>query len=399
MKRSIIVKKNNIPIFFLSLHMYLLLFNGTSFFNIGSRAYLYLIIIVISVVYIIGNLIKFSFPTKEKVICLILIFYSIISYFLIHKSGERGILLSSVLFFLLIFFWSSFLFDSNQIEKIESNYIVSAAILAIGIIVVRYKPYTGEMASRMTIMSVTGEFYDVNFISAFISIPTILLFDKYVTNRKSKRLLVLLILMMVSILLTGSRAALLLTGVGCICIALYRNMMSLNSFIIIPIIIACGIAIFSIMPNDMIQHYMRGFNLLEDKGRMNDWIYGLKVIAANPIFGNGLVPTKTLITELYGFTWLTAHNTFISFWAMYGLVIGSLIIYVVLIPLFRLIKYKAPLNYTIAYGAFIFSIIAIEATFSDIMIIPVLFFYSVSIYYRSIYNKNTKSRKVKISFK
>ena len=172
------IKGTDINIALLSMHMLLLILNGSQFFEIGNRSIFYLLIILNSCVILVwgkarGRNHDIKLFSIEKVISAVMIIFTFVSVIYINTDYQRGVYLASLLFFSLIFFWSNMKYDFNQLERLKKFYILSALILAIGIIIFRYQPYTDISVSRMTIQSYTGEFYDVNFISAYMVIPTI----------------------------------------------------------------------------------------------------------------------------------------------------------------------------------------------------------------------------------
>lgn len=371
--------------------MLLIFFNGTQFFSIGDRSYIYLIMILVLLVAMFKqrSIKKGRIFSKDKIISIVMFFYTLYSIFFIRQDFERGIFLSSLLFFTLMLFLLSFTFSEKDIKGLLKAYIVSALILALGIIIYRYQPYTDSSSSRMTILSYTGEFYDVNFISAYIVIPTILLIDKYLREHRRWNKIaegILILILLSSIVLTGSRSALALFFIGVI-ISLFKQkkigikitMAAIGFIVIIP-------AVIPFIPEDIFSHYARGLNVLEDTRRMGDWIVGMSLIADKPLWGQGLVSSHSLIVEKYGTDWVTAHNTYLVFLINYGIVFGLLTVFYICYPLFKMIRYNSPYIYKLCYIMFLISILPIEANFSDIMIIPIGIFGIVANYYKQYRN-------------
>lgn len=394
------IKNSSLILYLFLIHMMTLILNGRRYFTIGSRSVIYAIIIVLSVLYTMRN-IKFNIGinkrtafSMERILSAIIIIFSVVSIIFVNENFQRDIFLASILFFVLIFEWTGIEFEEKQIFKLKKYYIISALILAMGIILMRHKPYEG--LSRMTILSYTGEFYDVNFISTYIVIPTILLLNDFIIE-KSNQVYKFLesAILVISILLTGSRAALGVLGIAFLFI-LWKQKKLTNSlaFICIAIVIAIPIAIYK-LPGDVLQHYLEGMNLANDSRRMMDWSYGLLLIGKKPLLGNGLVSTRSLIEMTYGENWITAHNTYIVFGVYFGLVFGTLVIILMGIPVYRFIRYKAPYIYLLAYAMYLVAIMIIEANYSDIMIIPTCIFYSISIFYKNEYLKIRKKLREK----
>lgn len=382
------IKGTDINIALLSMHMLLLILNGSQFFEIGNRSIFYLLIILNSCVILVwgkarGRNHDIKLFSIEKVISAVMIIFTFVSVIYINTDYQRGVYLASLLFFSLIFFWSNMKYDFNQLERLKKFYILSALILAIGIIIFRYQPYTDISVSRMTIQSYTGEFYDVNFISAYMVIPTIfLLYDFFEKTKKSKSALVKLIILIGAIVLTGSRGALGVLGIAMIFTLWHQKKIGATVlFGILALIVAVPI-IIQLIPQDILIHYLKGVNVFNDTRRMADWELGVALIARKPLFGYGMVSSYSLIVTIFNITWLTVHNTYLVFGVNYGVIFGSMIVLLMIIPLYRLIKFKAPYVYSLAYMMFLVSVFLIEANFSDIMIIPVCIFFSYAAYYK-----------------
>ena len=372
-------------------HMCCLIINGTSYFNIGDRSVLYLLIILISFfgrMFVNKGKAIQPFFTNERRIAMVMVFFTFYSIFFVNTNYQTGTFLASEVFFLLIYSWTFNDFDEIQIKQLKNAYIFSALILAIGIMVSRYQPYSGSMASRMPIMSYTGAFYDVNFLTSYIAIPTILVLNDFITKKESKLFnFVLLIVLTLSILLGGSRTALAVIFIALLLLFWNHKRLSGSTlFIIMVIFLAANIAI-RFLPQDMMQHYLRGIVVTDDSRRMNDWSYGISLISQAPLFGSGMVSTRSLIIMYYQKTWITVHNTYLAIFVNYGLIFGSLIIMMMAIPLYRMFKFKAPIEYQISYIMYLVSILVIEANFSDIMIIPICIYFAIANYYKYQYNR------------
>lgn len=385
------VSKDSICVFLLSIHMLLLILNGTTFFSIGNRAYIYLLVIIIEILYLATRMVNISrfFDMKRKV-CLFMIAYSLFSIMFVNQDYQNDTFLAALLFFLLVFFLE--IDNQRQLEKLKKYYIFSALVLAIGIIIMRYTPYAGM--SRMTILSYTGEYYDVNFISAYISVPVILLLYDFFEGKR-KIIILELAIMCIATLLTGSRTALVIQAIGLVFVLFKQKKVNMRMLFALMALIIIVPAMIQFLPEDIIGHFSSGINVLDDTRRMNDWTAGIELISMKPILGHGLVSSRNLVIENFGVTWVTVHNTYLVFFVNYGLIGGIPAILLMILPLCRLIKYRAPYIYPFAYGMFLVSIGIIEANFSDIMIIPICIFFLMSEYYKNLYHVKANVIKTK----
>lgn len=374
------ISKDMVCVSLLSIHMLMLILNGTTFFSIGNRAYIYCIVIILEIIYLI--LISHSVSVSKffdvrRNICLFMITYSFLSILFVNPNFQNDNFLAAVLFFLLLFFLD--IDNYQQLVRLKKYYILSALILAIGILIIRYMPYPG--LSRMTILTYTGEYYDVNFISAYISIPVILLVYDFFECKK-RIIFFELLIMLIATLLTGSRTALGIQSIGFICILFKQRKITIKVLLVVMAMILMIPIFILLLPEDIIGHFSKGINLLNDSRRMLDWFYGVLLIMLKPLLGHGFVSSHDLIVENFGLTWVTVHNTYLVFLVNFGLVGGIPAILLLLLPVFRFIKYKAPYIYILAYGLFLISICIIEANFSDIMIIPICYFYLMAEHFK-----------------
>lgn len=386
MKDILTVRWPRIITILFCIHMCLLVFNGTKYFTIGSRSQIYASIVILVACCMTlscrGKKFKniFSF---ERVICVLEILYTFVSAIFINDSFERGTFLASILFFTLIFFWTCMAFDGKDIRCLEVAHFFSGVILSLGIFFSMHRPY--GLTSRTTILTYTGEYYDVNFLSALIVIPAILLFDKILRGEFNRMVAaVAFTLMVVAIILTGSRAAMGVLGLGIMMIIMSRKNI-IDYLMIIPIILLLAYFLSLYIPDDIMYRFVNnGFDISKDRVRMLDWSYGIKLIAKNPVWGSGFVSSHQLIYDLLSAD-ITAHNTYLVFVINYGILMTIPLLLVTLLPLYRLVKYDAPMGYIASYVAYLLLLLPIEANFSEIHIIPICLYLAISGYVKQCY--------------
>lgn len=366
-----------VVLFLFSLHLILIFFNGDSFFNLGNSFIIYAIIILVLIIQcIIKREFKYRRGDWKKIFML---FYLIFSIEIVNRDYQESMLKVMLLTFTLLLAWNLFDFDVRQVNYLITGYIISAIILATILLLQRYQPYISINGSnRMTILSSNGVYYDVNFLSAYLVLADIFLFINILDKKRKKLSVVFFTIITCALVLASSRAALGILILAILGILFFQKKLTVNTVIYMCIFCIIALGIYMLLPDSVTSHLSRGISLSADITRMRDWQYGIKLISENPIFGNGIVSTKNLIIEKYGITWITVHNTYLSFFVYYGLVGGIVVLLIMLEPLRKMIKNKIRIEYIIVYAGYLILILMIEANFSDIWLIPILLFTAIS---------------------
>lgn len=360
-------------------HCILLFANSTKYFNLVGSYYGYLVMIPLFSVSV-----RYC-NSKSQLIVGVIILYTLLSFWI--KGGTQ--ILAVFLFWVVIFFCVGFRVKPKHFLYIKAAYCISSFIMSVLLLAQRRHPYTGSDSSRYGLFFSTTGFYDVNFMSTFLTIPTIIMFVA-VFDKKVKYFKVTvsaLIVNLLAIYLLGSRSGLFVVFVSIFAYAVISRNKPLRSKILYFIIgILFLLFVMQFLPTDTISRLLnKGIIDGKTSTRYISWMYGLEAFRENPIWGNGLYSTVELIdkTNPWG-TAYTAHNTFISFLAMYGIA-GSIPIGLFLMaPVYYALKYKYNLYFLILYGGFLAQLFVIEAGFSEIMLIPLMFFW---IYINSRGNK------------
>ena len=163
-KMDMAVRKVSVILFVV--HMLMIVFNGSKYFHIANRAIIYsgitimmICLIVCKFIYSHGNI---NFVRDGFVIrccCIVILILGVVIWFFVNDNRQLGSLPEATLFFLLLLCWMSNDFSDKEIGIIEKGYIISAEILSITALLMRYRPYTYSLADseRITILSYTGE--------------------------------------------------------------------------------------------------------------------------------------------------------------------------------------------------------------------------------------------------
>lgn len=359
--------------YLLSLHFCLLYFNYDSYFGLGNSFIIYILVFIISL-FIIIKKIKNVLFNKVNILCLFLVLLSIIIYFAI--GGDDDILSSALLFFSIIFCINSLGFNYKQKKFIAYSYIFSSVLLSIILLLQQNSLSTTTM--RYTIFYSSTNYYDVNFLATYLTIPTVLLFVFVYEKRINKIYILCFIINLLAILLTGSRAGLFMTLAFLLLYLICFKKITLKKamFLIIGVMILF-LGIFFI-PESILSHLSEGIFFQMNSRRGQDWFQGLNIFLDSPIIGNGLYATRKLIIQKTGKFWLTAHNAYITYLIYYGIVGFIPIIYIITKPIHNFFKRKITgLNmfFYLLYVGFLIQIMFLEAGFSDMVLITVIVFY------------------------
>lgn len=370
MNNRLQVTPNKIIILLLSLHCFLLIINRTKYFNLVGTFYIYFFIIPF---FALSSQRYFS---KIQIIILVIILLSLGSYFM--KGGSQ--ILAVLLFWIVTFFIVGFETSYANYLTVKRMYCISSCIMSILLLIQHRHPYTGSDAARYGLYYSSQEFYDVNFTATFFTIPTVLIFidiyDKKLRYRKLAT--VALILNLLAIYFLGSRSGLVIV----FCSLLAYAIISKNKrfgFKIIYVVSGALILLFVLqfLPEDIMSRVVsKGIIDGKSSTRYISWMYGIEAFKRNPIWGNGVYSTVEMIRrQNYWGNSFTAHNTYISYLAMYGIVGSIPILIFLLAPIYNAIKYKYELYFLILYVGFLVQLVVIEAGFSEIMLTPIILFW------------------------
>lgn len=352
-----------------SLHCLLLIFNRTTYFNLVGSYHIYILMLLFFVI----SLRKF---TGTQLMILGVILYSLLAYAL--KGGK---LLGVLLFWLVVFFAVGFKIEQKNYLLIKKAYCISASIISATLLIQHRAPYAGYAgfgaAERYGVFFSELEFYDVNFTATFLTIPTVLIFiDFYDKVTKYRKLaLVAVLLNLLAIYFTGSRAGLVVVF-GSLFACAFASKKRKIDFKILYIVVGVIVLVFAyqLLPKNTIERLLeQGVVDGKTSRRYLDWKYGIEAFKNSPLWGNGLYSTIEMVEKISGVVY-TAHNTYIMYLVMYG-VIGCIPIFAfITIPIYRAIK-KCDLYFLILYMGFLAQTFVIEAGFSEIYLIPTIFFW------------------------
>ncbi|MDU6115959.1 MAG: O-antigen ligase family protein [Paeniclostridium sordellii] len=367
-------KNDNISFFTYSLSLMILLvfICRDKYFNIGNY-YFYIIASII-----IGTMgIAFKIATTKKIkkprlsdYCYIsIIIYSIIITYLLGHPFKADTVITYVILCLLILVVNFTMFNRKEVNFIINIYIISALILAIMQLLQWKMPYPGQI--RFSVFYSDLEYYDVNFLAAYMLVPGSIAFNKAINLKnkikKNKYFFASGIIVM-SIFLTGSRAGAIGTIISFTLILLINKKINIKTILWILLLI---LIIYIIIPDEIINRFfVNSYNDGSNGRRVEHWKYGWALFKQNPFWGYGLTWTSEALAIEYNY-YSTVHNTFIAMLIQFG-IIGITPIIILLINLVIKLLKKGEKNMLGPIIGLIFSIIMIEAQTSLLIYIPII---------------------------
>ena len=316
--------------YFIALGTILLFLGGDGALSIANNYVFYLVAILVNLMDVLINWeqdIRLSAP-------FLLTSILIVALDIIHVSFgiyERGAMISIVFYLMLVL--SVMLADFNFMDArvISNGVVLSSVIFTFLILFSGRELYPGS--SKFTFVQWFGRHlvFEPNFLGAFLTLGFCLsvysIFGpmRYVFGTGSRIFNYAGSgIILIGIILTGSRSAMLSVCIFGMMIFILMKPGTLKKQLMI--IAAAGIVLLIIMlltgviPKTLFQRVFSISSYLDasNSKRIEDWIYGLRLILDRPVFGNGPALTEDLIMYHYNFSG-EAHNTFINVGAMYGI--------------------------------------------------------------------------------
>ncbi|MFJ8260432.1 O-antigen ligase family protein [Rummeliibacillus sp. NPDC094406] len=268
---------------------------------------------------------------NSHLIILIFLMNFMIVNLLTPLKVDRGYFLSYLLYICLYLVMTLQNYNAKDIYNLISAYTHSALIMALMVILIRHNYYAGDFSYRYTVKFRGNETIDPNYLAAYIVIPALFAFKRWLMPvKKNKKIYYAFITIIISfsILLTGSRAALISLSIGATIMLYYYlfkyKRVTVNTLIKIFVIILISVGLLLIAINMLPQAVMSrlfesSYNDGSNQLRISHWIAAMDSIGEKPILGYGALETKNILLysiHHYG----DVHSTILSFWLQTGLV-------------------------------------------------------------------------------
>ena len=341
------------------------------YFNIGEYYILPMIVICLGGMKLVLSAVNTKQLRVNKQSFFIIALLSLILFitFVVRLEYKKDTLISYIILISLIFIIQNIKLKKRDIDLILKSYMFSGVVIAT-ILLIQFKmPYNG--IRRFTVFFNNSEFYDVNFLAAYLYLPFMLFLLKIIEWKNKKNIFdyINILVILLAILLTGSRGTVLALVIISICILIDIKNLSIKNIMII----ICSIIIISILlPQELYERFfVNTYNDGSNNKRILNWLYGLKTLEGNFFFGNGLNWTMDIIKNYFGEN-ITVHNTFIGLIIQLGGIgfgIFSLYLYKVGIGL-KKISWKLIFIF-IGWGMIMFMI---EAQTSIVFYFPIYIF-------------------------
>lgn len=366
---------------FIGLELILYWLNKDNLFQISGFAYPLIIATVIGLCVFLFKVRNHDCKvTFTNFTCFILLIWITVLGFSDLDMLERGYYLTYILMLLNLMFLESLKISRTQVEKMAYAYIAGAFIISIFIIVIQKRYYAMDI-TRLTIKVGSNDIIDPNYLGTFLCAPVFLCI--YFLEKASKRMwrIILLftsILILIGLILTGSRGAMLAVFTGFVTMFFPKTREKLHLKKIVVMILGVIIAfliIYNTVPLETLDRFLE-VNTWQSDGsnsrRLALWGNAIEAIKKYPVFGTGVGNTALSIGKITGI-YEPSHNTYLELWIQTG-VFGLIMILVIFIRTFFSCKNR--LGQAIIISTLVFSIfISAEATiafWSNISIVILL---------------------------
>lgn len=353
------VKLTDCIVFFFAMEMIFLFVNRLKYFNFG-RYYIFAVIIVgLSLVYFFRER---SLDAKNMYI-LFPILYSLFLVIILNKEYTTDYLFATILFCTHSFVLCQIKFDDVQKAKIEFIFIFSAVIMSLILLIQHGQPYLDSNETRQALYYSKEEFYDVNFTAIYFYLPACISLYRGIEKRKMSYFICYVILI-TAIFATGSRGTIL--PVLMVSFLILFKTKSPWLLVLLPI----GIfALFAFLPEDIFSRVFATSYVGNNRTRVNSWVYGLKLVFNDILWGNGLRASKQAIISIFNTDKYTIHNTYIVWLSAMGIVGGTSFLFYMVWPVIKCIVKKKFTLFIIISG-YLFTLLMIEGNYSYVSLIP-----------------------------
>lgn len=358
----------------LSFNMLCLIVAKTKYFNLGTY-YLFLILVAgFSFLYIVITKFRFRIGISQLVVHTAPLVVIFLSYFLNpYDDAFKAYLLTFTVLFLLCMVD----FSKHQIDFLTKSYIISAVIFSIVMLIQHKLPYAEYGILRYGIYFGENKFYDINFTAAYILVPNLIAFCRFIDG--NKRYLLLWLLTTIPIIMTGSRGA-IVPMILFIVYKLYKLFkLGIDRSISFRYIISFGIFVLVLLffiPREILQRlFVQSYvNDGSNVKRLMEWRLAFNVFSERPFIGHGMIATTRLLSQIKQGT--TAHNSLGVYLINFGIV-GTIAFMTQMFQIIANLR-KNIKDYAMIYYAWLFSMFMIEATLSLVFVIPMIYFLIVS---------------------
>lgn len=341
------------------------------FFGVGKYFVFPILTVLTGIVPILLDVFFKKTILKNNLIILLIIAYIFLSISLFNKEFKYDVVAAYSMLLGMLYVMTYKPLRRTEVQLIVYVYIISALILSIQLLTQLKMPYPGIL--RFTVFYSFDEYYDANFLGAYLLVPAILASYKGFFCKKNKLKFffqISTIIILIAMFLTGSRGAIVgfLIGIGVI-------LFSEKNIIKIAIIsIACFLLIMALLPEELYNRFFEESYIDTNQKRLLDWTLGFGSFMRSPFLGNGFDWSMNIINRCFHANY-TAHNTYIVFLMNFGLL--GIIPFVIFIckPFKFFFKNKSAKNIFASYLAMLFSVLLIEATGSLVFFIPLTVLY------------------------
>lgn len=318
--------------FFLGIEFLLFFLNDDQYFQISGMA------IPLVLACLAGAVVSIQESRNRAVKIRDLVSFLFIGWLLIvtvvhFQATDKGYLLSYLLLLVVILEMEIAPFERVDAKIIVWGYIVSAAIISILILGFRER-YYADLETRLTIHIGSRPFIDPNYLGAYLAAPVVFCLDLFFESKKNitKAIVIALaLIILLGVLLTGSRGAMLATLVGILLTLCSKLRIKVKGkFILIALcaLVLGVVFLWRFVPRETLMRYLQVSTWMDSSNsrRLELWVNALNAIKLHPIAGYGINNTAILIGEVTG-DFEPAHNSFLEIWVQMGIPGFAFILY------------------------------------------------------------------------
>lgn len=351
--------------------------NSDPYFNINNYKGILFLAVAIGLVQVIAGFTKLRHGKIVMSFILLFIGYMLFAKFVLGLPDEPYYILYISILYLFLLCMAVLDFDKGQLQFLIKSYIVSSTIMGVLILIQHKAPYSGLDMSRLALYYSGEKFYDVNFTAMYMIMPTLFSYKLGIESRnQSQRRLYIIFtaINIIAILMLGSRGAF----APVLAIIAFDFLTDKQVSIGKVLLLVGGIfAIFFLVPDDIYARLLGEKYFNPESKRIVDWMFGIDVFKQSPWVGNGMIPPRTLVTQIAGVNWYTIHNTYIVYLAQLGIVgcIPALAIF--LYPMKKLWNGVKKSFLFLSYCGLLFAALMIESNYTYVLIVPLSMFYAL----------------------
>lgn len=310
---------------------------------------------------------------------LIIVFVTSLLFF---SMVDRGTLLSYIIWIIVMNLGLSYKFNKKELSCMMWGFVIGSLIMAILVIAQQHHFYYPG-SYRFSIQLFNNEEVDPNYLAAFMYLGAIFSIHNLLDKKQKKKYLLtlFLIIILIAIFMTGSRAVYVALAIALFGIMLRtlkngkKNGGSILLFLLVCFLLV--IIVSTKISDEIIERF--DFSTLMDASnlkRLQHWKAAVIAFFKNPLLGYGASHTMSILSTFANHS-SDAHNTFFTILLHFGL-IGSIPIFSLLLKIFNRFRNKRSTEWFFYFLGFLFINFIVANHLGISFWLPILIFYQLS---------------------